>query len=69
MNKNWDTVMVGVVTFVIVALILIIKPGYTPIEISDELLNPPAAVETVEEEEADGEAALEVEADADAETE
>lgn len=68
--KNYlDTILVGVVTFIIVAVILIIKPGYTPIELSDEVLNPPAIeavdeeaeVETEEAESADEEAETESE--------
>lgn len=45
MEKYIDTIVVGVATFIIVAIILAVKPGYTPIEVSDEILNPPVAVE------------------------
>lgn len=60
MGKYIDTILVGVVTFVIVAIILAVKPGYTPIEVSEEILNPPVAVEeeTVESTEEPTEADL-----------
>jgi hypothetical protein len=42
MQKNWDTIAVGVITFIVVAIILANKPGYTPLSVED---NTPAATE------------------------
>lgn len=46
MSKYLDTILVGVVTALIVIIILAIKPGYTPPEVSEEAMAPPAAEET-----------------------
>ncbi len=56
MLKNWDTILVGIATFVIVAIILAVRPGYTPIEVSDEVLNPPVAVQEQDNDDAEVEA-------------
>jgi len=58
MQKYWDVVAVGIITLVVVSVILMIKPGYTPLEISDEAMITPAEVM---EESATEEAAAEVE--------
>ena len=66
MQKYWDVIAVGALTFVVTAIILMVKPGYMPVEVSDEVQMPPASVEeTIEEEEAD--APVEVEAEETAE--
>jgi hypothetical protein len=65
MQKYWDTIVVGVITFIVVAIILVIKPGYTPVEVTDDVLTPPAAMQ----ENADTEdAAVNEDADGEAET-
>ena len=52
MQRFWDVIAVGVLTFVVTAIILVIKPGYTPVQVSDEVrANPNAPVETFVEEE------------------
>ncbi len=45
MLKHWDAIAVGIATFIVAAIFLAVKPGYTPLEVSEEMLNPPAAVE------------------------
>ncbi len=63
MLKNWDALLVGVATFIIVAIILAFRPGYTPIEVSDEVLNPPGATADAIEAEASEEEVLDIETD------
>lgn len=33
MQKHWDSILVGVATFVTVALLLVNKPGYVPVTV------------------------------------
>jgi hypothetical protein len=38
MQKYMDTVLVGVVTLIVVVIVLIGKPFYTPVEVTDDAL-------------------------------
>lgn len=49
MQKYWDSIVVGVITFAVVAIFLAVKPGYTPVTVSDEVLNPPVIEDVVED--------------------
>jgi hypothetical protein len=36
MQKYMDTIIVGALAFLVALLMLIFKPGYTPVEVTDE---------------------------------
>ncbi|MEM6285207.1 MAG: hypothetical protein AAF787_23645 [Chloroflexota bacterium] len=64
MEKYWDAIAVGLVTLVVVSIILIVRPGYTPIEIDDEAMIAPGAAAEVEAAVETEEAEVEVETEA-----
>jgi hypothetical protein len=38
MQKHLDTIIVGVLVFLLVVIILAIRPGYEPVEVSDDAI-------------------------------
>jgi len=38
MQKYLDAIIVGVLTFLVALIMLIVKPGYTPVEVSDDAI-------------------------------
>ncbi|MEO0560513.1 MAG: hypothetical protein AAF125_00265 [Chloroflexota bacterium] len=62
MPKNLDVIAVGVITFLVAVIYLAIRPGYTPVDVSDEALALTAGEITIEGEPVlDGEVELELE--------
>jgi formate hydrogenlyase subunit 4 len=58
MQKYLDTILVGVLAFVVVVIFLAIRPGYTPVEVSEEAITLTEGEINIE-----GEAIIELEPD------